>query len=99
MTTILKEKLEDGLPEVLDHLEENCLEIDATFTPHFMTLFVYLTPIEIATRLIEIFILHGDMALVDILYRMMELKQDELLRREDTSLQRYVLSEMIVECV
>ena len=64
-----------------------------------MTLFVYLTPIEIATRLFEVFILDGDMALVDLLMRMIELKAGDLLEREDTELQRYVLSGMITECV
>ena len=64
-----------------------------------MTLFVYLTPIEIATRLFEVFILDGDTALVSLIIRMIELKEGELLAREDTELQRYVLSGMITECV
>ena len=64
-----------------------------------MTLFVYLTPIEIATRLFEVFILDGDMALISLLMRMIELKAGDLLDREDTELQRYVLSGMITECV
>ena len=64
-----------------------------------MTLFVYLTPIEIATRLFEVFILDGEQALVSILMRMIELKVDDLLAREDAELQRYVLSGLITECV
>jgi len=51
-----------------------------------MTLFVYLTPIEIATRLFEVFILDGDLAIVRILLRMIDLKQSELLKRQDTDL-------------
>ena len=64
-----------------------------------MTLFVYLRPIEIATRLFEVFILDGDMALISLLMRMIELKAGDLLDKEDTELQRYVLSGMITECV
>lgn len=64
-----------------------------------MTLFVYLTPIEIATRLFEVFILDGDMALISLLMRIIELKAGDLLDREDTELQRYVQSGMITECV
>ena len=60
--------------------------VEGTFSAHFMTLFVYLTPIEIATRLFEIFIFDGDLALVRVILRMIELKQGEILRREDTEL-------------
>ena len=51
-----------------------------------MTLFVYLTPIEIATRLFEIFILDGDMALIRVILRMIELKLGEIMKRQDTEL-------------
>ena len=64
-----------------------------------MTIFIYLTPIEIATRLFEIFILDGDMALVRVLLNMIELKQVEILKREDRELQSYILTGMIKECV
>ena len=64
-----------------------------------MTLYVYLTPIEIATRLFEIFILDGENALIRLLLRMLELKQKEILSREDCELQRYMLSGLVIECV
>jgi len=63
-----------------------------------MTLYVYLTPIEIATRLFELFILDGEMALVRILLRMIELKQKKIMALEDVELQKYILSGIIVEC-
>ena len=82
----------------MQHLEDNSLVIEGTFSPHFMTLYVYLTPIEIATRLFELFILDGEMALVRILLRMIELKQKKILAKEDVALQKYMLTEMIIEC-
>ena len=51
------------------------MEIEGTFSPHFMTIYVYLTPIEIATRLFEIFLLDGENSLIRILLIMIELKQ------------------------
>ena len=39
-----------------------------------MTLYVYLTPVEIATRMFEIFLLDGDNALIRVLLHMIELK-------------------------
>ena len=99
MTGYLNDRLEQEFPELRRHMEENYLVIEGTFTPHFMTLFVYLTPIEIATRLFEVFLLDGDLALIRLILRIIQLKQGELMRRKDTELQKYVLSGMIIECV
>lgn len=86
MTTLLEERLEQACPELVSHLRDSGMELQATFTPHFMTLFVYLTPIEIATRLFEIFILDGDMAIIRVILRMIELKLGEIMKRQDTEL-------------
>lgn len=50
-------------------MEDNCLMIEGTFSAFFMTLYVYRTPIEIATRLFEMFILDGDVALIKVILR------------------------------
>ena len=70
----------------MTHLENNGMMVQPTFTPHFMTLFVYLTPIEIATRLFEIFILDGDMALVRVLLKIIDLKHSEIMKRRENDL-------------
>jgi hypothetical protein len=62
------------------------LEVEGTFSAHFMTLYVYLTPIEIATRLFELFILDGENALIGVLLRMIELKQKKILKKDDFEL-------------
>ena len=51
-----------------------------------MTLFVYLTPIEIATRLFELFILDGESALINVLVRMIDLRQKKILKLVDCEL-------------
>ena len=75
------------------------MEVEGLFTPHFMTLFVYLTPVEIATRLFEIFIFDGENALVRIMLKMIGLKQTKIKEKFETDLQRYLLSDMVIECV
>ena len=55
-------------------MKMNYMEVEGTFSPHFMTLYVYLTPIEIATRLFEIFLLDGENALIRMLLKMIALK-------------------------
>ena len=71
---MLETRLTKEFPKVLKHLKENYLEVEGTFSPHFMTLYVYLTPVEIATRLVEIFILDGEIAIIRVILRMIELK-------------------------
>ena len=75
------------------------MEVEGLFTPHFMTLFVYLTPVEIATRLFEIFIFDGENAIVKVLLKMIGLKQVKILGKVETDLQRYILSDMVIECI
>ena len=43
-------------PRILKHLSDNYLEVHGTFSPLFMTLFVYMTPFDVATRLFEVFL-------------------------------------------
>ena len=80
-------------------MKQNYMEVEGTFSPHFMTLYVYLTPIEIATRLFEIFLLDGENALIRMLLKMIALKQKSILSKQDMELQRYLLSGMVIECV
>jgi len=55
------------------------LEIEGTFSPLIMTLFVYLTPFDIATKLFELFLIEGELLLIRIILKMIELKQRKIL--------------------
>jgi len=61
-------------PRILSHLAENHLEVAGTFSPLFMTLFVYMTPFDVASRLFELFLLDGELVLIRIILKMIELK-------------------------
>lgn len=86
MCKVLEERLQHEFPRVLKHLRSTGLEVEGTFSAHFMTLYIYLTPIEIATRLFELFILDGESALIRVLLRMIELKQKKILKKDDFEL-------------
>jgi Rab-GTPase-TBC domain len=62
-------------PRILKHLQNNYLEVSGTFSPLFMTLFVYMTPFDVATKLFELFIIDGELVLIRVLLKMIELKQ------------------------
>ena len=95
---LLEKHLQQEFPLIKKHLKDNCLEISGTFSPLFMTLFVYMTPFDVATRLFELFLLDGELVLIKLLLKMIEVKQRKILALEDTELQRYMLSGMVIEC-
>ena len=95
---LLENHLQQEFPLIKKHLKDNCLEISGTFSPLFMTLFVYMTPFDVATRLFELFLLDGELVLIKLLLKMIEVKQRKILALEDTELQRYMLSGMVIEC-
>ena len=64
-----------------------------------MTFGLNVCPMEISTRLFEIFILDGEIKFIKVLLRMLELKKEEILKRDCTRLQRYILSDIITECI
>jgi hypothetical protein len=74
-------------PKVMKHLTNNYLEVYGTFSPLFMTLFVYMSPFESASRLFEMFILDGEMVLIRLLLRMIEVKEKKILTLVDMKLQ------------
>ena len=74
------------------------METSGTFSPLFMTLFVYMTPFDVATKLFELFLLDGELVLIKLLLKMIEVKQRKILQLEDTELQKYMLSGMVIEC-
>ena len=98
LLALLHERMQLEFPRILEHLTDNYLEISGTFSPLFMTLFVYMTPFDVATKLFELFLLDGELVLIKVLLRMIELKQKVILSLQDTDLQSYMLSGMVAEC-
>ena len=56
-------------------------------------------PLEISTRLFDVFLMYGETGLIKVLLRAFERKQDEILARTDVELQRYVVADLLCECI
>ena len=74
LTSQLEKRLRAEQPQILEHLEENYLVIEGTFTGHFMTFGLNCCPLEISSRLFDVFVLDGEKSLPKVLLRMFELK-------------------------
>ncbi len=72
----LDDRLRTDFPELLQHLEDNSLMVHGTFVSHFMTFLIEKCPLEITTRLFEIFLLDGEKGYLKVLLRMIQSQQD-----------------------
>jgi len=71
---LLEDRIQNEFPLIKKHLKDNCLEICGTFSPLFMTLFVYMTPLDVATKLFELFLIDGELIFIKLLLKMIEVK-------------------------
>jgi hypothetical protein len=67
-------------------MRQNCLEVHGIFSPLFMTLFVYMTPLKTASTLFELFLLDGAMFLVRLILRMVQLSKARILQLNEVDL-------------
>ena len=64
--------------------------VHGTFVSHFMTFLIEKCPLEITTRLFEIFLLDGEKCYLKVLLRMIESQQNEIMAKSDVALQMYM---------
>ena len=76
---LLRDRMLKEEPEILGHIEEQDLCLAAAFSPIFITLYIYHIPLPVATRIFEIFIVEGEVALMRILLKMLEHKREKIL--------------------
>lgn len=70
----LDSKLRQDFPHISQHLDDQDFTIGAAFSPLFITLYIYQIDHLNAMRIFEYFILDGEQALMNILWRILELK-------------------------
>ena len=71
----------------------------AAFSPLFITLYIYEIEYDYAMRIFESFILDGEQALLRVLYKMIELKQNKILQMEEIELILYLRTNIMNECI
>lgn len=78
LSKVLEDRLKTNHPKILKHLEMNSMIISGTFTGHIMTFGLDKCPLEISTRLFEIFILEGEQTFLKVIIRMFDLKSRKI---------------------
>ena len=90
MCNLLEDRLSQEFPELFEYLDSHCIG-KGTFTGLFVSFGLDHCPLEISTRLFEVFLLDGEDVLVRVYMKMIELKQEEIFKIHDgVELQRYI---------
>ena len=71
----------------------------AAFSPVFLTLFIYHIPLPVGTRILELFMIEGESALIRLLMKMLDLKRTKLLHLLEQQLLDYLRSDIVLECI
>jgi len=95
----MSERLEQEHPRLLEHLRDNSLGVENTFVSAFMTFSIDKCPLEISTRLFEVFLIDGDSGYLNCLIRMIEARQQRIYSLKEDKLQRYMHSEILIDCI
>ena len=96
---LLRDRMLRHMPEILYHIESQDLSLAAAFSPVFLTLFIYHIPLPVGIRILELFIVEGESALIRVLLKMLDLKRDKILILYEHALLNYLRSEIVLECI
>lgn len=76
---LLAKELKRRLPEVYSHLLKLGMELNGLFSHIFLTGFIYRTPINLATRIFDLFIIGHEKVLIATLINMLRIMQHKIL--------------------
>ena len=77
------------LPRIAMHLAENQVPTALCFSQVFTTIFIYDVPMDIAVRIIDVFLYDGEHILFKILLNMLQLKEKRILEFHTQELLNY----------
>ena len=95
----VEHKLNQDYPELAKHLEDQCFTVGAAFSPLFITLYIYQIEHQYAMRIFEFFLLDGEKGLLNVLYRMLDLKGAKICTLTEMALINYLRTDLIMECI
>jgi hypothetical protein len=95
-------------PLLLSHLETNDVTMHAAFSPFLLTLFVYQTPLSLAVRLIDIFLIgmtsfltdvDGEEYIINLIKSLVLCSKKKLFSLENIDLHDFIRKDLIKSCV
>ena len=95
----LDKMLQKELPEIYQKIEDMGLNVDICFNQYFVTMLVYNTPMPLAMKIIDLFLIRGEAALFEIMIKTLTLfKKDILAERRMEVLFNFLKTDLMQEC-
>ena len=88
--------LKEQIPQIVEHMKTFDVSIQAVFMHQFMTVAGQDSPHEFSIRMMDLFLVKGDLMIVHVLVRTLRACQEEIFARKDESLFRYLKHDMII---
>lgn len=95
----LESLMEKHTPKILYRIKELELDLNMCFAQYYLTLVIYNTPIEFATKILDLFLLEGERVIHSIILKMLIACQERILQIDDMGiLIRFFKSDMLEYC-
>lgn len=72
------------------------MSLESTFTTQLITLYSYDAPVEIATRVFELFLIDGAQVIVDLAASLIEANYENMMRLEELDLMHYMRKDIVI---
>jgi len=95
---ILLENIRKKLPEIHNHFISQEINSTGLFSHVFLTCLNYRAPINFATQVFDLFLLHGETILIDSVINMLRLCKTKILGFKQEEVHEYIKGKMIEEC-
>jgi len=92
---VFEAELERKLPNVVEHLRKWGVTLQAVFMHQFMTVMGQNSPIEFFTRVMDVFLVKGEIVIKIALIKAIELCQEEIMSVKDESLFRFLKHDLL----
>lgn len=78
-------------------LSDEYLSMESTFTSQVITLYIYDAPLDIATRIFELFLLDGAQIVVDLIAGLIDIQYSKIMHLEELELMTYLRKDIITD--
>ena len=96
---LLRDRMFRHQSDILQHIESQDLSLAAAFSPVFLTLFIYHIPLPVGTRILELFMIEGEAALIRLLMKMLDIKRFKIMHLYEQALLDYLKTDIVLECI
>ena len=73
MLGVLESLMKKFVPNILQHIYNLELDLNMCFSQYYLTLVIYNTPLGLAKRILDLFLLQGERAIHSVILRMMKI--------------------------